>query len=91
MALLGFGGTLAVVGFTMDKLEMRLSNFMAFDARAFGNWGCDPALYPEVLEWVAEGKIEVGAYAEKRSLDDINEVFEAAHRGELQKRVVLVP
>ena len=91
MALLGFGSTLAVVGFTMAKLEMRLSNFMAFDARAFGNWGCDPALYPEVLEWVADGKIEVGAYAEKRPLDEINEVFAAAHRGELQKRVVLVP
>jgi 6-hydroxycyclohex-1-ene-1-carbonyl-CoA dehydrogenase len=91
MALLGFGGTLTVVGFTMDKLEMRLSNFMAFDARAFGNWGCDPALYPEVLDWVAEGKIQVGPYAEKRSLEDINEVFEAAHRGELQKRVVLAP
>jgi 6-hydroxycyclohex-1-ene-1-carbonyl-CoA dehydrogenase len=91
MALLGFGSTLAVVGFTMAKLEMRLSNFMAFDARAFGNWGCDPALYPEVLEWVADGKIEVGAYAEKRPLDEINEVFAAAHRGELRKRVVLVP
>jgi 6-hydroxycyclohex-1-ene-1-carbonyl-CoA dehydrogenase len=91
MALLGFGSTLAVVGFTMAKIEMRLSNFMAFDARAFGNWGCDPALYPEVLEWVADGKIEVGAYAEKRPLDEINEVFAAANRGELQKRVVLVP
>ncbi len=91
MALLSFGATLSVVGFTMDKVELRLSNFMAFDARAFGNWGCDPALYPEVLEWVAAGKIGVSAYAEKRSLDDINAVFEAAHQGKLQKRVVLVP
>jgi len=91
VALLGFGSTLAVVGFTMDKIEMRLSNFMAFDAQAFGTWGCDPALYPEVLEWVADGKIEVGVYAEKRPLDEINEVFAAAHRGQLQRRVVLVP
>jgi len=89
--LLGFGSTLAVVGFTMARLELRLSNLMAFDAKAFGNWGCDPALYPEVLDWVAQGKIRVGKYAEKRPLDEINEVFAAAHRGELQKRVVLVP
>lgn len=89
--LLGFGATLAVVGFTMARLELRLSNFMAFDAQAFGNWGCDPALYPEVLEWVADGRIQVGKYAEKRPLDQINDVFAAAHRGELQKRVVLVP
>jgi 6-hydroxycyclohex-1-ene-1-carbonyl-CoA dehydrogenase len=89
--LLGFGATLAVVGFTMARLELRLSNLMAFDAKAFGNWGCDPALYPEVLDWVAEGKIQVGKYAEKRPLDEINEVFAAAHHGELQKRVVLAP
>jgi len=31
--------TLAVVGFTMDKAEVRLSNLMALHARALGNWG----------------------------------------------------
>src|SRR4051812_22348271 len=37
--LLTFGATLCVVGFTMDRVELRLSNLMAFDARALGNWG----------------------------------------------------
>ena len=41
--LLVHGATLSVVGFTMDKVEVRLSNLMAFDARALGNWGCPPA------------------------------------------------
>lgn len=91
VALLGFGATLSVVGFTLDKLELRLSNFMAFDARALGNWGCDPELYPEVLDWVGAGKIAVGPYVEKRPLDEINAVFEQAHAGKLQRRVVLVP
>ncbi|MFQ6608504.1 MAG: 6-hydroxycyclohex-1-ene-1-carbonyl-CoA dehydrogenase, partial [Fidelibacterota bacterium] len=31
-ALLGTAGTLSIVGFTMEKLEIRLSNLMAFDA-----------------------------------------------------------
>jgi len=35
-SLLSFGGTLAIVGFTMDRLEVRLSNLMAFDAVMFG-------------------------------------------------------
>ena len=35
--LLVHGATLSVVGFTMDKVEVRLSNVMAFDARAIGN------------------------------------------------------
>lgn len=89
--LMGFGSVVAIVGFTMDRVEVRLSNLMAFDATACGNWGCDPALYPEVLDWVAEGKIRVSPFVEKHPLDDINRVFEAAHRGEILKRAVLVP
>jgi 6-hydroxycyclohex-1-ene-1-carbonyl-CoA dehydrogenase len=44
------GATLAVVGFTLESVEIRLANLMAFDARALGNWGCAPELYPEILE-----------------------------------------
>ncbi|MHC4923740.1 MAG: 6-hydroxycyclohex-1-ene-1-carbonyl-CoA dehydrogenase [Planctomycetota bacterium] len=40
--LLAHGGILSVVGFTPAKVEVRLSNLMAFDARAEGNWGCVP-------------------------------------------------
>ena len=41
-ALTSFAGTVAMVGFTMDKLNVRLSNLMAFDADLFGNkfWRC---------------------------------------------------
>ena len=37
-SLLGPAATLAVVGFTMDKPQIRLSNLMAFDVTAFGSW-----------------------------------------------------
>ena len=37
----------------MDKVEVRLSNLMAFDARALGNWGCPPEYYPAALDLVA--------------------------------------
>lgn len=89
--LMGFGAFIAIVGFTMDRLEVRLSNLMAFDATACGNWGCDPVLYPEVLEWVAAGKIRVAPFAEKHPLGEINAVFEAVHQGQLLKRAVMVP
>jgi 6-hydroxycyclohex-1-ene-1-carbonyl-CoA dehydrogenase len=90
-ALLGSGGYLAVVGFTLAKLELRLSNLMAFDATVQGNWGCDPELYPETLEWIGDGRIKVSPFVEKHPLSDINAVLDAAHAGTLQKRAVLVP
>jgi len=89
--LLGFGGYLGIVGFTLAKLEVRLSNLMAFDATVRGNWGCDPELYPEALDWLAQGKIKLTPYVEKHPLDDINKILEAAHHGQLTKRAVLIP
>jgi len=89
--LLTHGGTLCVVGFTMDKLELRLSNLMAFDARAIGNWGCPPELYPPTLDLVLDGKVKLLPFIEQRPLDQINSVFEDVHAGHIARRVVLVP
>ena len=89
--LLVHGATLSVVGFTMDKVEVRLSNLMAFDARALGNWGCPPEYYPAALDLVLDGKVQIAPFVEKRQLETINEVFAAVHRHEIRKRVVLVP
>jgi 6-hydroxycyclohex-1-ene-1-carbonyl-CoA dehydrogenase len=89
--LLVHGATLSVVGFTMDKVEVRLSNLMAFDARALGNWGCPPEYYPAALDLVLQGKVQIAPFVEKRPLETINEVFAAVHHREIRKRVVLVP
>jgi 6-hydroxycyclohex-1-ene-1-carbonyl-CoA dehydrogenase len=89
--LLVHGATLSVVGFTLEKVELRLSNLMAFDARAIGNWGCPPELYPAALDLVLEGKVQIKPFVERRPLDEINAVFDAMHRHELKRRVVLVP
>ncbi len=89
--LLVHGATLSVVGFTMDKLELRLSNLMAFHARALGNWGCPPELYPDALDLVLDGKVQVLPFVEQHPLADINRIFEAAHAHELNRRAILVP
>jgi 6-hydroxycyclohex-1-ene-1-carbonyl-CoA dehydrogenase len=80
-----------VVGFTLDKVELRPSNLMAFDARMVGNWGCDPELYPEVLDWIARGRIQVKPFVQRFSLAEINGVLEEAHAGRFSQRPVLVP
>jgi len=87
--LLTFGATLSVVGFTMAKVELRLSNLMAFDARAIGNWGCAPGLYPAALDPVLDKRIELAAFVEQHPLAEIERVFADAHR--LTRRAILVP
>ena len=89
--LINHGATLCVVGFTMDKVEIRLSNLMAYHARAVGNWGCPPELYPEALELVLSGRIKVAPFVEKHPLDEINRIFGAVHAGQLKRRAILVP
>jgi 6-hydroxycyclohex-1-ene-1-carbonyl-CoA dehydrogenase len=75
----------------MDKVELRLSNLMAFHARAVGNWGCLAELYPQALDLVLDGKISLAPFVERHPLNDINEVFAAAHARKLTRRAILVP
>jgi 6-hydroxycyclohex-1-ene-1-carbonyl-CoA dehydrogenase len=89
--LLTFGAHLAIVGFTLAKSEVRLSNLMAFNARLQGNWGCLPEYYPAVLELVLSGKIQMKPFIKQLPLDDINKVFEAVHTHEMSERAIMVP
>lgn len=90
-SLLSFAGTLGVVGFTMDKLNIRLSNIMAFDADVFGNWGCMPEHYPAVVDKVLKKRINVIDNIEERPLDSINETIKEAQAHKLEKRIIFVP
>lgn len=89
--LLNHGATLSVVGFTMDKVELRLSNLMAFHARALGNWGCRVEFYPRALDLVLDGKVSLAPFVERHPLSAINDVFAAAHARKLARRAILVP
>ncbi len=89
--LLDFGAQLAVVGFTPDKVEVRLSNLMAFDAIARGNWGCAPENYPPALQLVLDGKVAIAPFVEIHPLDALPELMDAAHHHKTRQRPVLVP
>ena len=84
-------GTLAFVGYTIDKVQVRLSNLMALDATAFGTWGCPPGLYPEVLAMIQSGAITLDSFIEEAPMHKINELLDAMAEHKLDKRMVLVP
>ncbi len=90
-SLLSFAGTVGIVGFTMAKVNIRLSNIMAFDADLFGNWGCLPEYYTPVADLVLQGKINVVDNSQYHSLDEINEIIPMAFDHKLEKRVVFMP
>lgn len=89
--LVGHGAHLGVVGFTPKKLELRLSNLMAFDATAQGNWGCPTEPYPKLVELVLGGQVALEPFIEKRPLSTINETFADVHERRVTRRVVLIP
>lgn len=89
--LITYTSTLSIVGFTMNKLEVRLSNLMAFDAKLIGTWGCRPELYPEVVDLIATGKLEIKDFVQIFPLSKINEVFKNTLEHKYDKRSVLVP
>lgn len=89
--LLGPGALLSVVGYTTAPVELRLSNLMAFDAVAMGNWGCLPELYPAVVDLALAGRIAVEPFVDRRPLASINDVFNELHHGSARGRIVLIP
>jgi 6-hydroxycyclohex-1-ene-1-carbonyl-CoA dehydrogenase len=89
--LLTHGGYLGVVGYTPRKVDIRLSNLMALDAIAAGNWGCLPEHYPAVLELVLSGMVALEPFVEYRPLSSINESFADIHARRISRRLILSP
>lgn len=89
--LLDHGAYLGVVGYTPRAIEVRLSNLMAFDATARGNWGCPPEQYPAALAMVLEGKIALAPYVEEHPLEEAPQILEQVANHALRRRVILTP
>jgi 6-hydroxycyclohex-1-ene-1-carbonyl-CoA dehydrogenase len=90
-AMLGPGATLGVVGFTREPVSVRLSNLMAFDADAFGSWGCPIERYAETVELVRTGRVAVEPFVRFVALDDIERVLPEVRAGSDPRRTVFVP
>ena len=87
--LLDFGAHLGVVGYTPKAFEVRLSNLMAFDATAAGNWGCPPDRYPDALALVLDGKVRLDDFVETHPLDCAPSVFQSVIEHRITRRAIL--
>lgn len=90
-SLLSHAGVLSIVGFTPEPVNVRLSNLMALDATAHGNWGSDPAIYPEAVQLCLSGAVQVRPFVKESRLADGIALLEAAHHHGSLERPILVP
>jgi 6-hydroxycyclohex-1-ene-1-carbonyl-CoA dehydrogenase len=89
--LLERGATMMQVGYTPSKIDVRLSNLMAFDATLHGTWGCPPEVYPGVLRMIEEGKVNLDPFIAYGPMSKVNDYLAdmAAHK--LERRMVMDP
>ncbi len=89
--LLDRAATLVLVGYTFDKVQVRLSNLMAFDATVHGTWGCPPEAFPAVLEMIYDGRVVIEPFVDHAPLDDLNRLLDDMAHHRLTKRMILHP
>ncbi len=89
--LMSRASTLLLVGYTFEKVNVRLSNMMAFDSTAHGSWGCPPEAYAEVLQLIYQGKVVIEPFVIYAPMSSVNDQLTAMAEHRLEKRVVLDP
>ena len=80
-----------VIGFTLAKVPLRLSNAMAHDATIQGTWGCRPELYPEVVDLVTSGRITLKPFIERHPMSDGPAVLQRVADHAMRRRAILEP
>lgn len=89
--LLDRGATMIQAGYTPAKLNLRLSNLMAFDATVHGTWGCPPEAYRPVLQLIADGKVQLGPFVDYAPMSTVNDQLRTMAEGHLEHRMILDP
>jgi 6-hydroxycyclohex-1-ene-1-carbonyl-CoA dehydrogenase len=89
--LLGRAATLVQVGYTREKVELRLSNLMAHDATVHGTWGCPPEAYPEVLELIYDGRVDLAPVVDHAPMSRLNGLLDDMAHHRLERRMILHP
>lgn len=89
--LLARAATLVFVGYTPEKVQVRLSNLMAFDATVYGTWGCPPEDYGAVLDLLSREQITLEPFIERAPMSQIDALLDDMAHHRLSRRMVLDP
>lgn len=88
-SLLRKGGRLCVIGFSHEPATIPVGKLMFFELEMVGSLGCGGGDYPEIVELVRQGKLQLDPVVSGTiPLDDIEEGFDRLRRGEGVRWVV---
>ncbi len=84
------GGEVAVIGYTMDTVELVAGGFMGQQKRVGGSWGCPTRLFPSMIKMIDDGGIDFSILIGKRyELPEIGQAFEDLETGKIVGRGVI--
>ncbi|UCH83161.1 MAG: zinc-binding dehydrogenase [Candidatus Latescibacterota bacterium] len=84
------GGEVGVIGFTLDKVELRTGNFMGLQKRIGGSWACPTRLYPEVVTMIEKGGLDFDVLVSKfYDLEQVETAFADLEAGKIVGRAVI--
>ncbi len=84
------GGEVAVIGFTLDDVTLRAGSFMGLQKRVGGSWGCPTRLFPEVVDLVESGQLDLDVLVTRAyDLEDIEQAFKDLEDGKIVGRAVI--
>lgn len=84
------GGRLCVIGYSAEAVTLAFSKLMFFELEVVGSLGCRPTDYPEVIELVRSGAVQLLPLVTGRyPLEKIDRGFDALRAGEGLRGIVL--
>ncbi len=87
--LLKRGGRLCVIGFSHEPVPISAAKLMFFELELVGSLGCGGGEYPEIMNLVQAGRIQLDPIVSGTiPLDNINDGFDRMRRGEGVRWVV---
>ena len=89
-ALLRKGGRFCVIGFSHEPATIPVGKLMFFELELVGSLGCGGGDYPEIVELVRQGKLQLDPVVSGTiPLEEIEEGFDRLRRGEGVRWVVV--
>lgn len=84
------GGRLVIVGYSSEEVALAAGKVMFYEMEVVGSLGCRPVDYPEIIEAVRRGRLQLLPLISGRyPLEEINEGLDALRQGKVLRSIVV--